>query len=146
MNASLSSKTVPKSIGSCGSVDELQDNRSYSSDEGYINKYRYNHSFIPRAWNNLRGADTPRNHKITEFFMNDMVGVMRMVEDEKDEGEEEEEQEKVYLSVWDFGGQKVFYDSHHIFLSTDAVYLVCFNVHDCLQDRDSKAAEFGKLI
>ncbi|XP_021344548.1 probable inactive serine/threonine-protein kinase roco10, partial [Mizuhopecten yessoensis] len=110
---------------------ELQDHRSYSSDEGYINKYRYTHN---HTWQN---TGKPREHKITNFFKNDMMDVMQ-----KSEGEEGEE--KAYLSVWDFGGQKVFYDSHHIFLSKDAVYIVCFNVDDCLSDAAKKNAEFER--
>ncbi|XP_021345742.1 uncharacterized protein LOC110445432 isoform X2 [Mizuhopecten yessoensis] len=41
-----------------------------------------------------------------------------------------------YLSMWDFGGEKIFYDSHHIFLSKDAVYLLCFDVKKLQEDQD----------
>ncbi|XP_060080543.1 uncharacterized protein LOC132559928 [Ylistrum balloti] len=121
----------------CQSIvdEELQDQRSYSSDESYINKYRYPKPNISSTWNN---TGKPRERKITNFFRNDMVNVIQ-----KSEGEEEGE-EKAYLSVWDFGGQKVFYDSHHIFLSKDAVYIVCFNVSDCHCDVIKKKAEFER--
>ncbi|XP_069138114.1 uncharacterized protein [Argopecten irradians] len=41
-----------------------------------------------------------------------------------------------YLSMWDFGGEKIFYDTHHIFLSNDAVYLLCFDVEKCETKKD----------
>ncbi|XP_033750651.1 uncharacterized protein LOC117334916 [Pecten maximus] len=138
-DTSLSSETEVITIGNKSSDDadeELQDQRSYSSDGSKINKYRFPTPNIhDSTWKN---TGKPREHKITNFFKNDMVDVMQ-----KSEGEDEGE-EKAYLSVWDFGGQKVFYDSHHIFLSKDAVYLVCFNVDDCLSDEAKKSAEFER--
>jgi len=38
--------------------------------------------------------------------------------------------EKVIMSVWDFGGQHDYYNNHHYFLSTRAVFLVTWNIMD----------------
>ena len=37
-------------------------------------------------------------------------------------------EELAYLSVWDFAGQEEFYDTHHIFLSEDGIYIFVFNL------------------
>lgn len=49
-------------------------------------------------------------------------------------------QEKAYLSMWDFAGEELFYATHHVFLSNDAVYLVVFDLKQCMEDRK----ELGK--
>ncbi|KAJ8600105.1 hypothetical protein CTAYLR_003463 [Chrysophaeum taylorii] len=35
---------------------------------------------------------------------------------------------KLQLTVWDYGGQRVFYDLHHLFLTRQAFYLVVFDM------------------
>ncbi|XP_060080541.1 uncharacterized protein LOC132559926 [Ylistrum balloti] len=47
-----------------------------------------------------------------------------------------------YLSMWDFGGEKVFYDTHHVFLSKDAVYLLCFNVKEYQEKKNHQPILF----
>ncbi|KAJ3376316.1 hypothetical protein HDU84_000378, partial [Entophlyctis sp. JEL0112] len=39
-------------------------------------------------------------------------------------------EEKITLSLWDFGGQEVFYSMHHAFLTAKGVYCLCFNLTD----------------
>ncbi len=34
----------------------------------------------------------------------------------------------LHLAVWDYGGQRVFYDLHHLFLTRLACYVVVFNM------------------
>lgn len=36
--------------------------------------------------------------------------------------------EPLKFTLWDFGGQDVFYTMHHLFLNRFGVYLVCFNM------------------
>mmetsp|Transcript_3937 Transcript_3937/g.4537 ORF Transcript_3937/g.4537 Transcript_3937/m.4537 type:complete len:971 (-) Transcript_3937:1477-4389(-) len=38
------------------------------------------------------------------------------------------------LSLWDFGGQSVFYSIHHMFLTRSGVYVVVFDMRDMLND------------
>ena len=42
--------------------------------------------------------------------------------------EQEGGQERLTLSIWDFGGQQVFYALHHIFLTQYGIYCVVFNM------------------
>jgi GTPase SAR1 family protein len=37
------------------------------------------------------------------------------------------------FDVWDFGGQDVYYNTHHFFLSSKAVYLLVFNISELLK-------------
>ncbi|KAJ3343565.1 hypothetical protein HDU83_005582, partial [Entophlyctis luteolus] len=39
-------------------------------------------------------------------------------------------EEKITLSLWDFGGQEVFYSMHHAFLTAKGVYCLCFKLTD----------------
>ncbi|XP_060065829.1 uncharacterized protein LOC132546145 isoform X1 [Ylistrum balloti] len=40
--------------------------------------------------------------------------------------------DQAYLSLWDFGGEEPYYNTHHIFLSSDAVFLVVYNLEECI--------------
>jgi len=40
---------------------------------------------------------------------------------------------KVSFTMWDYGGQTVFYTLHHIFLSQNGLYLVVFNMAEVLE-------------
>ncbi|XP_021360787.1 uncharacterized protein LOC110455149 isoform X2 [Mizuhopecten yessoensis] len=40
----------------------------------------------------------------------------------------EEMDEEAYVSMWDFGGEELFVNTNHLFLSGDAVYLLVFNL------------------
>mmetsp|Transcript_4362 Transcript_4362/g.5780 ORF Transcript_4362/g.5780 Transcript_4362/m.5780 type:complete len:955 (+) Transcript_4362:52-2916(+) len=44
------------------------------------------------------------------------------------------------LSLWDFGGQKVFYAMHHLFLTKHGVYLLVFDMREILNLRTRNAA------
>jgi len=48
---------------------------------------------------------------------------------------------KVSFTMWDYGGQKVFYTLHHIFLSNNGLYLVVFSMVEVLKNA-SKAKEY----
>jgi len=58
------------------------------------------------------------------------------------EDESQSDTKTAYASFWDFSGQEDYYNSHHIFLTSDAVYLVIFNLSTCL----SSESEIGKYI
>lgn len=38
--------------------------------------------------------------------------------------------DRIEFSSWDFAGQDVYYSTHHLFLSTRAIYMVVFNIVD----------------
>lgn len=44
--------------------------------------------------------------------------------------EQEDDQQMVTVSVWDFGGQEVYYPTHQLFLSNRSIYLIVFNLID----------------
>ena len=46
------------------------------------------------------------------------------------------------LSMWDFAGEDVFYATHHVFLSPDAVYLI---VIDLSNSETNNVTEIGKF-
>lgn len=48
-----------------------------------------------------------------------------------------------HLSMWDFAGEEVFYATHHVFLSPDALYLI---VIDLSNTETNNVAEIGKLF
>lgn len=39
-----------------------------------------------------------------------------------------EHEDIVPLTIWDFAGQRVFYSVHHLFLSDNGIYMLCFNL------------------
>ena len=41
----------------------------------------------------------------------------------------------IKLSLWDFAGQEFYYNTHHTFLATDAVYLIVFNLVKLKQEK-----------
>ncbi|XP_069101772.1 uncharacterized protein [Argopecten irradians] len=43
--------------------------------------------------------------------------------------------DEALLSIWDFAGDDVYEATHHIFMSSDAVYIIVFNADDFLQDK-----------
>eukprot|EP00808_Paulinella_micropora_P024480 g15478.t1 len=42
--------------------------------------------------------------------------------------------DEITLSLWDFGGQEVFYGLHHLFIKRGAIFLVLFNMRHLAQD------------
>ncbi len=58
------------------------------------------------------------------------------------------------VSLWDFGGQSVFYTTHQTFLSRRAIYLLVTDISKLIDDIvegdecyfDSKGAESYKII
>ena len=45
------------------------------------------------------------------------------------------------LSIWDFGGQRVFYALHHMYLTRYGVYLVCFRLTDMVDGESARTSE-----
>ncbi|XP_021347153.1 uncharacterized protein LOC110446360 isoform X2 [Mizuhopecten yessoensis] len=50
------------------------------------------------------------------------------------------EEVKGYVTIYDFGGEKVFYNTHHCFMSSNMVFVLVFDVAMCL---DPSRAEDG---
>ncbi|XP_077981109.1 uncharacterized protein LOC144436240 isoform X2 [Glandiceps talaboti] len=42
------------------------------------------------------------------------------------------------LSLWDFAGQDIYYSMHHIFISSNAVYLVVFSIEEASKDKEKQ--------
>ena len=69
---------------------------------------------------------------------------------EIEQSETKRSEDLAYLTVWDFAGEQVFYNTHHIFLSTDCIYLVVFKLPKCLtmespRDKEIKDSEYCKI-
>ncbi|XP_021366313.1 uncharacterized protein LOC110458750, partial [Mizuhopecten yessoensis] len=45
---------------------------------------------------------------------------------------------KGYVTIYDFGGEKVFYNTHHCFMSSNMVFVLVFNVAMCLDPSTAK--------
>ena len=50
--------------------------------------------------------------------------------------EQEDAKDAIRVSIWDYGGQSVFYTLHHLFLTRFGVYLVVFNLTELLERPD----------
>ena len=44
-------------------------------------------------------------------------------------------EDTAFMSVWDYAGDEDFNATHHIFLTTDAVYILTFNVHEFFKQK-----------
>ena len=53
-----------------------------------------------------------------------MVAEVKLFQAQEDRGNDPDGADAVTFSVWDFGGQRVFYALHHAFLTRHGVYLV----------------------
>ncbi|XP_033749647.1 uncharacterized protein LOC117334249 [Pecten maximus] len=56
----------------------------------------------------------------------------------KTETEEKDKQTKGFITIYDFGGEKVFYNTHHCFMSSNMVFVLVFDVAMCLDPDRSK--------
>ncbi|XP_033738789.1 uncharacterized protein LOC117326235 [Pecten maximus] len=54
------------------------------------------------------------------------------------ETEGKDEQMKGFITIYDFGGEKVFYNTHHCLMSSNMVYILVFDVSMCLDPVRSK--------
>eukprot|EP00924_Labyrinthula_sp_SR-Ha-C_P016531 snap_masked-scaffold_6-processed-gene-6.35-mRNA-1 protein AED:0.46 eAED:0.46 QI:0/-1/0/1/-1/1/1/0/869 len=52
------------------------------------------------------------------------------------EGENDLARDDLSFSIWDFGGQEVFYSLHHLFMTEYGCYLIIFNAENILNDVD----------
>ena len=62
--------------------------------------------------------------------------VARLVEKMLEEEENANHEDNIYSVLWDFGGQSVYYETHPIFLTEKAIYIL---VSDLSRDPDEKA-------
>lgn len=46
------------------------------------------------------------------------------------------------FTIWDYGGQKVFYSLHNLFLSSQGIYLVVFDMRTLLEDEEAQSSLF----
>ena len=53
------------------------------------------------------------------------------------------QENELTLSLWDFGGQIVFYSMHHVFMTSTGVYLLVFDMRElCIPDSIDSAMEY----
>lgn len=58
----------------------------------------------------------------------------------------DETEEKLYFTVWDFGGQKEFYGQHHLFLTRFAMYVITVNMEWLLPGASEQKKEALEYI
>ena len=46
--------------------------------------------------------------------------------------------DSIQMSVWDFGGQEVFYGTHQFFLNRDAIYILAWTAEEKCGKRSKK--------
>lgn len=63
-----------------------------------------------------------------EHWANDLRGLIDVTDSTDDPNTNQ-----AYLSLWDFGGEESYYSTHHIFLSSDAIFLVIYNLEECIE-------------
>ena len=51
-------------------------------------------------------------------------------------------EDEASVSVWDYAGDEDFTATHHIFLTTDAVYIITFNAAKLFKDQDEYMGMF----
>ena len=49
---------------------------------------------------------------------------------------------EIYISYWDLGGDELYYATHHIHMSPDAVYLLVFDVSEMMKE-DTRQEQLG---
>lgn len=62
---------------------------------------------------------------------------------------EEKPERLVPITIWDFGGQEVFYTTHQTFLSSSCIYMMAFNLFEFWQESDpmkTSNATLGKNL
>ena len=52
----------------------------------------------------------------------------------QESGQTKDTADKISVSIWDFGGQRVFYTVHHLFLTEGSIYILVFNMLDILSN------------
>ena len=52
---------------------------------------------------------------------------------------------EIYVSYWDLGGDEIYYATHHIHLSPDAVYVCVFDMSE-MENEESRYHQLGKLF
>ncbi len=50
------------------------------------------------------------------------------------------------FTIWDYGGQEVFYAFHHIFLTDRGIYLVVFNMFELLKEGECACSEPRRFL
>ena len=61
-------------------------------------------------------------------------------------GDEEDDENKLTFTIWDYGGQTVFYTLHHLFLTKYGVYLIVFDMSKFLGKYDDAHAEAVQFL
>uniref|UniRef100_A0A7S3PIY2 non-specific serine/threonine protein kinase n=1 Tax=Aplanochytrium stocchinoi TaxID=215587 RepID=A0A7S3PIY2_9STRA len=53
-----------------------------------------------------------------------------------------ETNESIDVTIWDYGGQKVFYTMHHLFLTEYGIYLLVFNLKDIVGKKVKESLDY----
>ncbi|XP_060084624.1 uncharacterized protein LOC132563880 [Ylistrum balloti] len=86
-------------------------------------------------------ASVPSPAKMSEFqTRNPSLSLEQkaVIEEVMRPEEKETGEVKGFVTIYDFGGEKVFYNTHHCFLSSNMVFILVFDVAMCLDPHKSK--------
>ncbi|KAJ3377737.1 hypothetical protein HDU84_008260, partial [Entophlyctis sp. JEL0112] len=88
---------------------------------------------VPNISDSTPMAVSPRQTPADSIFLNSIeepVMTVREFENSLVAQVDATSEEKITMSLWDFGGQEVFYSMHHSFLTAKGVYCLCFRLTD----------------
>ncbi|XP_069102118.1 LOW QUALITY PROTEIN: uncharacterized protein [Argopecten irradians] len=82
-----------------------------------------------------------RKRHATASLAQDISSEQRQVIDQimETKTKEGEEEVKGFVTIYDFGGERVFYNTHHCFMSSNMVFMLVFDVDMCLDGKKSTA-------
>jgi len=89
---------------------------------------------LPSVKKNLKRNKFSSSISIEEFDKEELERLFQRIESVEDPNEKE-----AFMSLWDCGGQESFYNTHHIFFSSDAVYLIVLNMKECMGPKRQQA-------
>ncbi|XP_021369742.1 uncharacterized protein LOC110460871 [Mizuhopecten yessoensis] len=77
--------------------------------------------------------EIPQHFELTQEQKSVIEKVMVTEKEDKHDGKV-----KDYVTIYDFGGEKVFYNTHHCFMSSNMVFVLVFDVAMCLDPSRAK--------
>ena len=70
----------------------------------------------------------------------------RLISKAIQDGDDQDDENKLTFTIWDYGGQTVFYTLHHLFLTKYGVYLIVFDLSKFLGSYDDAHAEAVQFL
>jgi len=118
------------------SVHELSESESESETEVMSNHFGY--ITEARRFRQKNGFSLVENQEVMARYGSKFFSALNRSIAEKDDS-----LDFLAFTIWDYGGQKVFYTLHHLFLTEHGVYLLVFDMRQFLR-KSRNASEDAK--